>query len=98
MATTLYKINEKGEIETVRVETDKVQGCLNAGYVPSIKEVKKPSPVDEATEEEKQDAADKVIKEANEESTRAEAKEKKIRNWHNKKLSTLKSELGYDES
>lgn len=94
MATILYKKNEEGQIVTVRVETDKVQGCLKSGYVCNVNEIDEP----QATEEEKQDDADKVIKEANEEAIRAEAKEKKIRNWHNKKIETLKSELGYDES
>lgn len=91
MATILYNKNEKGDIEEVRVQAKKVQGLLASGYVCD------PSEFDAVSEETKQDAADAENKAENEKALRSQAKDAGIRNWHNKKLSTLKSELGYDE-
>ena len=93
MATTLYTNDNQGNLITVSIETKRVQAYLANGYVCD------PSELGKKSEVEKADYADKVIKIANDSASdiREAAKDAGIRNWHNKKLATLKSELGYDE-
>jgi hypothetical protein len=64
----------------------KMKACIDAGWHTSPADIDKPS-FDEA------DTNNTGLLSV--EEIRAAAKKAKIRNWHNKKIDTLKKELGY---
>ena len=88
MATTLYTNDEQGNLITVSIETKRVQAYLANGYVCDPSELVAPS---------KAKADKNSTGKLSVEEIREAGKQAGIRNWHNKKLATLKSELGYDE-
>ena len=86
MATILFNNDEDGNLVEIRIEAERVQAYLANGYVCDPEELKAPTgevdPIETGTSD-----VDEI---------RASAKKAGIRNWHNKKIDTLKSELGYE--
>lgn len=87
MATILFNNDEDGNLVEIRVEAERVQAYLANGYVCDPEELKAQTEEEAATNE----TGELSVKEI-----RLAAKKAGVKNWRNKKIDALKSELGYE--